>query len=272
MKNKNSFCIILLIILSLVSVDSTNLVYGYTLESILMCDDLEINTKNPIGVGDIHLTYNGYIYCWVNFTNVEGPLAIKFEWFQPEEDLYRSSIIYTFSGSFPLFSVYDLMKVAGSEAASNPGKWSVKVYVDSVYVAGTDFYLVDYSTIAENVDRLEELTKVNDQIMSQYVSLQVDFNELIDSFDNLTDSYTLTLIDYNESVHHKNELEIKYDNLISEYEELARSYNDALDEYDELVNDNDSLMKKISSARNTTYAAILGMIIFLAITVYLFKQ
>ena len=220
MKNKNSFCIILLIILSLVSVDSTNLVYGYTLESILMCDDLEINTKNPIGVGDIHLTYNGYIYCWVNFTNVEGPLAIKFEWFQPEEDLYRSSIIYTFSGSFPLFSVYDLMKVAGSEAASNPGKWSVKVYVDSVYVAGTDFYLVDYSTIAENVDRLEELT----------------------------DSYTLTLIDYNESVHHKNELEIQYDNLISEYEELARSYNDALDEYDELVNDNDSLMKKISSA------------------------
>ena len=258
--------------MSLVSVDSTNLVYGYTLESILMCDELDINTKNPIGVGDIHLTYNGYIYCWVNFTNVEGPLAIKFEWFQPEEDLYRSSIIYTFSGSFPLFSVYDLMKVAGSDAVSNPGKWSVKVYVDSVFVAGTDFYLIDYSTIAETVDRLEDLTNVNDQIKSQYVSLQEDYDELIDSFDNLTYAYTLTLNDYNESMHQKNELKIQYDNLISEYEELVRSNSDALDEYDKLVNDNDSLMKKINSARNTMYAAILGMMIFLAITVYLFKQ
>ncbi|MHA2095908.1 MAG: hypothetical protein ACW98F_14910 [Candidatus Hodarchaeales archaeon] len=117
-----------------------------------MCDDIDSNNDNPIGVGEIYLTDSGFIYCWVNFTDVVGPVAIKFEWVQPEEDIYKSSFVYTPSGSFPLLPAYDLINVGGGRAASNPGKWNVKVYMEDVYVAETDFILVDYKSITENVD------------------------------------------------------------------------------------------------------------------------
>jgi hypothetical protein len=205
-----------------------------------MCDDIEIGTENPKGVGEAFLTDSGYIHCWVNFTDVVGPVAIKFEWIDPDQEFYGSDIVYTVSGTFPLFSVHNVMIVGGTRAASKPGKWTVKVYMDDVYVAETDFYLVTQGTIFEIgmlETSLENITTLKDQILSQYISLQGDYYELIHSYDNLTYYYNLTLNDYNERIYQLNDLDVKYDNLTSEYEEVNKRLIQLQSNYDNLLID-----------------------------------
>jgi len=230
-----------------------------------MCDDIDTNTKNPIGVGEIFLSDSGNIYCWVNFTDVEGPIAIKFEWFGPGQDFFRSNIIHTVSGTFPLFSVSNLLKVEGTSAASKLGKWTVLIFVDDVYVAETNFFLGDYSTFIDDILQLEtklvESTIVKDQLFSQYDSLQGEHNELIDSYNNLSRTYTLTIArerDQNENVRvlsfENKELNETLIQLQSTYDELLTDYNER---------DQTFLMIK-SELENT------GKILILSITIIIF--
>lgn len=273
MKPKNILHILLLVILSLASIHPTITVLGYTFDTILICDDLDMSTNEPNGVGYIYFTSSGNIFCWVNLTNVVKPLAIKFKWIQPNKERYRSSVIVTKSGSFPLLSAFDMIKVAGRAPASNLGLWSVEVYIDDVFEAKTEFYLLDYSEeISSLVVVIHDLTRSYDQMTSQYASLQGDFDELQDSYDNLTDSYALMRDHYDEMTIQNNELQVQLDNLHSEYDVLTVSYNDAIAEYDKLIDDYDPLVKKLNDARNTMYAAIFGMMILLAVVVYLFTQ
>jgi hypothetical protein len=248
-------------------------VYGYSVDTILMCDDIDTNTKNPIGVGEIYLSDSGYIYCWVNFTDVKGPLAIKFEWFGPGQDLVRSNIIHTVSGTFPLFSVSNLLKVEGTSAASKLGKWTVLIFVDDVYVAETNFFLSDYSTFIDDILQLEaklvESTIVKDQLFSQYDFLQGEHNELINSYNNLSHTYILTLArekDQNESVR----------TLISENEELSETLIQLQSTYDELLTDYNernrtSLMieSELEKIRNVL---IISIVIIMILLIFMSKR
>jgi hypothetical protein len=273
MKPKNILPILLLVILSLASIPPTITVLGYTFDTILICDDLDIGTNEPNGIGYIYFSSSGNIFCWVNLTNVVKPLEIKFQWIQPDKERSRSSVIVTKSGSFPLLSAFDMIKVAGRSPASNPGLWSVEVYIDDVFEAKTEFYLLDYNEeISSLVVVIDDLTQSYDQMTSQYASLQGNFDELQDSYDNLTDSYALMRDHYDEMIIQNKKLQAQLDNLHSEYDELTVSYNDAMAEYDELVDDYDPLVRKLRDASYTMYAAIFGMMILLAVVVYLFKQ
>lgn len=272
MKPKNILHILLLVILSIALIYPTITSLGYTFDTILICDDMDMSTNEPNGIGYIYFTSSGNIFCWVNLTNVVKPLAIKFQWIQPNKERSRSSLIVTKSGSFPLLSVFDMIKVAGKAPASNPGLWSVEVYVDDVFEAKTEFYLLDYSEeIGSLVVVLGDLTSSYDQITSQYASLQRDYDELQDSYDNLTDSYASVRDYYDEMTIQKNDLQAQLDNLHYEYDELTVAYNDAIAEYDKLIEDYDPLVKKLNDARNTMYTAIFGMMILLAVVVYLLR-
>ena len=273
MKPKNTLHILLLVILSLASIHPTITVLGYTFDTILICDDMDMSTNEPNGVGYVYFTSSGNIFCWVNLTNVVKPLEIKFQWIQPNKERSRSSVIVTKSGSFPLLSAFDMIKVSGKAPASNPGLWSVEVYVDDVFEAKTEFYLLDYSEeISSLVVVIDDLTRSYDQITSQYASLQGDYDELQDSYDNLTDSYASMRDHYDEMTIQNNELQAQLDNLHSEYDELTVSYNDAMAEYDKMVDDYYPLVRKLNDIRNTMYAAIFGMMILLAVVVYLFTK
>lgn len=266
MKSKNNFCIILIIILSITLIAPAIFVYGYTFDTILMCDEVDDKTNEPIGVGYIYHTQSGHLYCWLNLTNVEKPLAIEFVWLKPNEEMYRSSIIHTKSGSFPLLIAHDFIMIEGRPPESNPGRWSLEIYIDDVWVTGTEFFLIDYGIIAEEIIRLvydvENLTKAYDQIRFQYDSLQIEYDELQISYENITTSY-------NELTYQKNELELLHDDLTSVYDQLTASYNDILDEYDTMVNDYEPLVERLSNARNTMYGAIFGMMMLLAAVAYL---
>jgi hypothetical protein len=234
-----------------------------------MCDEIDTIKNEPIGVGYIYHTQSGHVYCWLNLTDVEKPLAIEFVWIKPNEDVYRTSTILTKSGSFPLLTAYDFIMIEGRSPESNPGRWSLEIYIDDVWVTGTEFYLIDYGIIAEEVIRLiynvENLTQAYDQIKSQYDTLQIEYNELQTSYENIT-------IFYDELTHQKNELQRLHDDLTKVYDQLSTSYNGILDEYNTMIDDYEPLVKRLSNTRNTMYGAIFGILILIAAVVYLLTR
>lgn len=262
MKRKTVSRLIFFILLFLITIEPASLAYSHSLDTILMCDDVDPNTENPVGIGYTYSTDSGLVYCWVNITDVDGSLAIKFEWFDPEDDLYRSNIVYTFPATYPLLPVYNFMKVTGSRAASKLGLWEIKVSIDDVLVAETEFMLVDYTTLFKTIISLEtsvmNLTFANEKISYQYGSLQGEYNQLSDAYDKLR-----TRIDeYNQS---SLTLISDYEELISEYEEINESINQLQSEYDDLTLDyneqNRSSLELRTELENTQKILILSIAI-----------
>ena len=283
MKTKNGLRFVLLVILSLAYLISSVHVQAYTFDTILICDDVNPSTEDPIGIGNVVLTDSGYVYCWVNFTDVTSSHVVKFDWYKPDEDRYRSNSITTLSGTFPLLPVYDFIEVSGHPPSSYPGEWNIELYVDNVLIATTEFYMIDYDTIGGKIERLESnvqnLTTAYNQLISQYVSMQGDYddqveeyNELLVSFNDLSSSHASVLSEYDFIVSQKDELEEEYDSLSSDYEELITSYDDVVDDYSNLVSDYESIVKQLKNSRNVMYGTIAGMLILAAVVVYLYQR
>jgi hypothetical protein len=258
--------LLFLIIFLLIIINPANLAYGYSLDTIVMCDDVDPNKETPVGIGYTYSTDSGLVYCWVNFTDVEGSLAVKFEWFDPEDDLYRSNIIYTFPASYEVLPVFNFMKVTGSRAASKLGLWEVNVTVNDIPVAETDFMLVDYTTLFDTIIGLEtsvmELTFAKEQISQQHDSLQGEYNQLSDAYDKLR----AQIDEYNQS---SVSLITDYEELLTEYEELSESIDQLQSDYNDLLLDyNEQDQSSLETKRELENTQRI-LIISIAISIFL---
>jgi len=287
MKLKVGYLLGLLSFLLLFSCSVSIPVRGYEVGSILMVDDIDPVSSAPVGSGEIYLTYSGYAYCWVNLTEVYLSHVVGFNWYTPVGELFASHQITTDSPEsgqhFASYDVYDNIEIHGQTPASNPGQWTVSVYVDGSLVGSRQFTIIDYDAIIEKADALEgqvaEIVSSFEQLISNYESMQedyeellLDYNELRDDYDSLTISYEDQISNYNEILSDKITLQEDYNSLAVDYEELVLTTNQLAEDYDDVVDDVESMAKRLSNSRNMTYASVALAVVFLGAAIYVYTK
>jgi hypothetical protein len=250
-------------------------VHGYVVDSILICDDVNSVTSDPIGESDVYLTDNEDVYCWVNFTEISVPHIVRFDWLNPDGELIES---HTKDIEDPVF---DFIEIYGNDPASDPGEWSVRVYVDNILRGTETFSIVDYDTVVEKTNLLESqiaditstfeqlLTNI-DSIRADYQELLIEYNELSDSYEELTNDYNDQIEDYNTIAEEKNTLQQGYNDIKSDYDELASETDQLSDDYNSLLSEYDSIDKQLGNSRTMMYASVGLAVICLGIAAYFY--
>jgi len=283
MKLKARYPLGLLSFLLLFSCSVSIHVRGYEVDSILMYDDIDPTTSAPVGLGEIYFTHSGYAYCWVNLTDVYESHVIKFDWYTPTGELYASHLKTTDSPESGRARAHDNIEIHGHTPASNPGQWTVSVYVDGSLAGSRRFSIIDYDAIIEETDALEsqvaEIVSSIEQLISDYESTQdlyeellSDYNELLDTYDSLTITYEDQISNYNDILSEKITLEEEYISLATDYEELVLSTNQLTDDYDDVIDEVESFASKLNNSRNTTYASVALAVIFLGAAIYMYTK
>lgn len=263
MKIRIRFRLVLLSLLLLLSCSASIPVLGYEVDYILMCDEIDPVSSSPVGSGEVFLTQSGYVYCWVNLTDVSLSHEIRFDWYTPIGELHASHRITTDSPesgqSFSTYTIYDGLEISGQAPASNPGRWIVKVFVDDSLIGTREFTIIDYDAIIQQTDALEaqvaEIVISFNELIFNYESLQEgyqellsDYNELRETYDNMTITYEEQISNYNEILEEKNSLKEEYDSLAADYEELVSTTNQLVEDYEAVVDDIDSMSRQLSNS------------------------
>jgi len=274
-----------------------NVVLCTDVSDILMCDDVDVFTQIPSGIGQVFFTHSSKIYCWVNLTNVYIPHDVRFDWHLPNGTLFHnfSTVVEApiDNGYWSSYKVTDYIKIQGSIPMNNTGIWEVKLYIDNMLFASQNFEIMDYGEV---MDLIREINFQISNITINYYQLRInyedqilDYNELLYNYSNLNlkysslgDNYSDISTSYNRSKKNYEDLIITYTNLIKEYEEIMDS-NEALQkDYNVLINEYDSLsltydltlinyqstMKNLNSTKILLYGSIAGVIILIAILIY----
>ena len=262
-------------------------VLGYEVDSILMYDDIDPISSSPVGLGEVFLTDSGYAYCWVNLTDVDQSHVARFDWYTPVGELHASHNVATETPgpgeSFPSYAFHDNIEIHGKTPASNPGQWTVSVYVDGSLIGSREFMIVDYDAIISRTDALEdqvaEIVSAFQQLISNYDTLQEgyeellsDYNELLDTYDDLTITYEDQISNYNEILSDKQALQEEYDSLAAVYEGLVLTTNQLTEDYNDVVDVVDSLTSRLNNSRTMTYASAALAVVFLGAAVYAYMK
>jgi hypothetical protein len=251
-------------------------VRGYEVDSILMCDDIDPVSSAPIGLGEIFLTDNAYVYCWVNLTETTGSLVVRFDWLDTVGELYVSHQTTTEDLGSGLARTYDYIEIDGNPPASDPGEWTVEVYVDDELIEEESFEIVDYDAIIEQTDAL----------IDQFAEVLSSFNQFKSNFESMREDLEERISDYNELLSDYNVLNEAYENLDTiysgaqdEYNSLTEDYSELIlttdqlnDEYDALVNDYESVAAQRSNSRNMMYVSVAFAVLSLAAAIYLYTK
>jgi hypothetical protein len=251
-------------------------VRGYEVDSILMCDDIDPVSSAPIGLGEIFLTDNAYVYCWVNLTETAGSLVVRFDWRNTAGELYVSHQKTTEDLGSGLARAFDYIEIDGNPPASDPGEWTVEAYADDELIGTESFFIIDYDVIIERQDALEdqvaEVISSVSQLISLKESIQEDYEELFLDYEEL-------FSDYNELNEAYENLDTIYSGAQEEYNSLTEDYNELIlatdqlnDEYDALENDYESIAAQRSNSRNMMYVSVAFAVLSLAAAIYLYTK
>jgi hypothetical protein len=251
-------------------------VWGYEVDSILMCDDIDPVSSAPIGLGEIFLTDNAYVYCWVNLTETTGSLVVRFDWRNTAEELYASHLKTTEDLGSGLARAYDSIEIDGKPPSSDPGMWTVQVYADDTLLEETTFEIVDYDAIIERTDALvnqvAEIVSSFNQFRSEYESTREAYEELLSDYEELLSDYD----ELNEAYESLDSIysgaQEEYDSLTEDYNELILTTNQLNDEYDALLNDYESVAAQRSNSRNMMYVSVAFAVLSLAAAIYLYTK
>lgn len=288
-----SFLIIL--ILTLV-VWPENMVQCTDVSDILMCDDVDVLTQIPNGIGQVFFSHSSKIYCWVNLTNVYIPHDVRFDWHLPNGTIfhnYSTVVEAPNSGYWPSYNVTDYIKIQGYLPMNNTGIWEVKLYIDNILFASKNFEIMNYGEVMDLIReitfQISNITINYNQLRINYEDQIIDYTELLHNYSNINvkynslgENYTDISTSYNRSKKNYEDLTITYTDLKKEYEEMMDS-NEALQkDYNVLINEYDSLsltydltlinyqstMKNLNNTKTLLYGSIAGVIILTAILIY----
>lgn len=261
-KSRNLGVIPLLLILMLCTLYPSVGVQGYVVSEILMCHDIDAETYEPFGIGDVFFTHSPFAVCWVNITDIYTALTVRFDFYDSNNQLYFSEPVDIESPPRDMFWIYyvayGFISVEGFLPANSPGTWTVKIYIENALAGSTTFKIVDYEEITEEIDTLQ--TEVNsletdyNQLSSDYASLQQDYQTLNTEYDALQD-------DYNIVESEMNALQEDYNALSSDYNVLSGDYNSLEADYESTLND-------LNTTRNIMYGTSAGAVVFLIIAIY----
>ena len=242
-KRSSSYSFILLGAILLTMTLGATPVNAFKIEGSEMCLDVDTTSLKPEGVGKVYFTNSLETIIWVNMT--DPPSSVSFKWYKPGDVYYTRTVgdVETLLGE-SWGVAHSSIPIDGKAPANNPGKWLVESYVDGELRMETEFQIIDYAQIVEDI--LAQMQSV-DNIQGEIDQLLSDYNELVEDYTSLTDDYV---------------------DIQSDKESIEDDYEELQDEYDELDVDYSKLEASLGSNRTMMYGALAVAVASVAVAVY----
>ena len=108
------------------------------------------NTSVPKSATDVFFTGDAQAVMWVRLSEVTGKHALKWEWYDTKGTLYQRTADYPVNsdGAYRYsITSWHSINIRNEKAASLPGRWIVKVYLDGNPIATREFEIAKISDL-----------------------------------------------------------------------------------------------------------------------------
>jgi hypothetical protein len=204
---------VVLVLLLLVGIPSARVNAQEILEHS-MCNGVDPDTLKPRGLSNVFFTHSISAYYWFNASNFNGGEVIRVDWYNPDDYLYWSE---SFNVENPSNTVYwSKIDIEDHFPATDPGLWTVTLYIDNVVVEWLRFEIINYGLLAQKIrDLVSEINRFSN-----------DLSLLTQAYSILQDNYTKTILELNTVKLNYNLLQLDHNTLQAEYELLSDSYKE----------------------------------------------
>lgn len=112
------------------------------LKKIAVCKD--IFEKNPLRESNLFISQDEKVVSWFRFS-YDSPekFALRWEWITPQGKLYHRGEVEMEAGSYDDYRTWYWIKIKDGYASRLPGEWKVKVYINDIFLAERNFFIVE---------------------------------------------------------------------------------------------------------------------------------
>jgi hypothetical protein len=113
------------------------------LQKISICKD--ISEKNPLQETNYFVPQDEKVVTWLRFS-YDSPenFVLRWEWINPQGKLYHRGEVEMEAGSYSNYRTWYWIKIKSNYASQLPGEWKVKVYINDIFLAERDFFIVGH--------------------------------------------------------------------------------------------------------------------------------
>lgn len=248
-------------------------VFGVEVVETLTCDDVDTDTREPLGTASVFLTHVNDVFAWVSMSGIQTGQTLRFIWSSPGGVIFSDNEVTLTTTNT---DYWDNIPIKGSWPEQDPGIWSVDIYVDDALEASIPFEIINYDAIVlREQARLIIIESLNNSIATltqSYVSIQEDLITLSSEIDTLSEDYTELNEDYSSLQESYNEANSDLQTLMTEYSTIQDSYDSLSAEYGSNSEELSSTQKALNTTRTLLYASAGLALILLLASAYLIIQ
>ena len=111
------------------------------LQKIALCKD--ILEKNPLRETNFFFPQDEKVVTWLRFFyDSAEKFKLYWEWITPEGKLYHRGEVEMEAGDYINYRTWYWIKIKDRYASQLPGEWKVKVYINDIFLAERNFFIV----------------------------------------------------------------------------------------------------------------------------------
>ena len=135
------FVLIFLVIFFEISIAQEVVKDSEYLQKIALCKD--VLEKNPLRETNFFFPQDEKVVTWLRFSyNSPEKFSLKWEWITPEGKLYHRGEVKMEAGSYTNYRTWYWIKIKSNYASQLPGEWKARVYINDIFLAERNFFIV----------------------------------------------------------------------------------------------------------------------------------
>ena len=248
-------------------------VFGVEVAEILTCDDVDTDTREPLGDASVFFTHVNDVFVWVRMSGIQPGQSLRFIWSSSGGVIYADNEVTLTTANT---DYWDSISVKGSWPQQDPGIWSVDVYVNDALEDSTSFEIINYDAIIlreqARIIIIESLNNSIATLTQSYVSIQEDLVALSSEIESLSEDYLELNEDYSSLQDRYNETNDNLQGLMTEYDIIQDDYESLSAEYESDSEELSSTQRALNTTRTLLYASSGLALILLIASAYLILQ
>jgi len=111
------------------------------LQKIALCKD--VMEMNPLRETNSFFPQDEKVVTWLRFSYDSAEnFILKWEWISPQGKLYHRGEVEMEAGSYINYRTWYWIKIKGNYASQLPGEWKARVYINDIFLAEKNFFIV----------------------------------------------------------------------------------------------------------------------------------
>jgi len=111
------------------------------LQKIALCKD--VLEMNPLRETNSFFPQDEKVVTWLRFSYDSAEnFILKWEWITPQGKLYHRGEVEMEAGSYIDYRTWYWIKIKGNYASQLPGEWKARVYINDIFLAEKNFFIV----------------------------------------------------------------------------------------------------------------------------------